>query len=206
MKVIPMELGLLGANCYILYCDESHKAAVIDPGGEGHRIIDEIEARGLRAQYILLTHGHFDHIGAVKFLRENLTASVVIHQDDADCLMDIHKNLSFSMGMDSIQIPPDILLQDNDSFNIGNITVEVIHTPGHSTGSICYSVPGAVFTGDTLFQGSVGRTDFPGGSYNKLISSIKNKLLVLEDHCIVYPGHGPKSSIGREKLSNPFLV
>ena len=154
----------------------------------------------------MLTHGHFDHIGAVKYLREELNAPVAIHAEDADCLNDDSKNLSFYMGMDiGGQGTADIMLKNGDKLYVGDITLKVIHTPGHSRGSVCFLSSRAVFTGDTLFHGSIGRSDFPGGDFKELINSINNKLMVLDDNCIIYPGHGPVSTIGREKVINPYI-
>jgi len=206
MEVITIEVGPLASNCYILYCQNTKKAAIVDPGAEEQSIINQIQRNKLDVQYILLTHGHFDHIGAVKYLREELNAPVAIHAEDADCLNDDSKNLSFYMGMDiGGQGTADIMLKNRDKLYVGDITLKVIHTPGHSRGSVCFLSSRAVFTGDTLFHGSIGRSDFPGGDFKELINSINNKLLVLDDNCIIYPGHGPASTIGREKVINPYI-
>jgi len=208
MKVIAMPVGELAANCYIVYCENTKKAVVIDPGAEGQRVLNRIQYEGLKVEYILLTHGHFDHIGAVKFLKEQVGATVAIHSGDAEALTDASINLSAFMGEHSVQVPPDLLLKERDVLTIGDIKMEVLHTPGHSEGSACFVVNSpvkAVFTGDTLFQGSIGRSDFPGGSYDQLISSIKDKLMVLGDDYTIYPGHGLKSTIGTERTANPFI-
>ncbi len=208
MKVIAMPVGELAANCYIVYCENTRKAAIIDPGADGQSILNSIQYEGLNVEHILLTHGHFDHIGAVKFLKEQLGARVAIHSDDAQALTDASRNLSFLMGGYMVQVPPDVLLQEGDIIAVGDITMKVLHTPGHSEGSVCFVVDSpvkAVFTGDTLFQGSIGRSDFPGGSYEKLMSSIRDKLLVFDDDYTIYPGHGPRSTIGAERAANPFI-
>ena len=206
MKVISMEVGPLSSNCYILYCQHSNKAAVIDPGAEGEQIINLIKRNKLDVRYILLTHGHFDHIGAVKLIKEEFNAPAAIHVEDAGCLNDSSMNLSFYMGMDiGSQGAAEKILEDGDRLCIGNIELKVLHAPGHSRGSVSFAAPEAVFTGDALFCGSIGRSDFPGGNYKELIHSITDKLMTLDDNTIVYPGHGPASTIGRERLTNPFI-
>lgn len=208
MKVIAMPVGELAANCYIVYSEDTRKAAVIDPGADGRQILSRIRHEGLEVGHILLTHGHFDHIGAVKFLKEQLGSLVAIHPGDARALTDAGENLSAFMGEPVVQVPPDILLRDGDIITFGDITMRVLHTPGHSEGSVCFVVDSpvkAVFTGDTLFQGSIGRSDFPGGSFEKLMGSIRDKLLVLDDDYAIYPGHGTVSTIGAERAGNPFI-
>lgn len=203
MEVIKKSVGLLGANTYIIY--DGKEAGIIDPGGDGQMLLDEIKSRGLNLRHIILTHGHFDHIDAVGILKDGTGASISIHREDAPCLGDIVKNLSFSLGIESIQPPGDLLLEDGDIIQIGSKNLEVIHTPGHSLGSICLLGDGFVFTGDTLFKGSIGRTDFFGGNSATLLESINTKLMALDDGIRVYPGHGPITTIGTERLANPFL-
>ncbi|NLI60528.1 MAG: MBL fold metallo-hydrolase [Clostridiales bacterium] len=205
MEVVVMPVGLLEANSYIIYDQEGKEAAVIDPGGDGESIINEINSRKLQLKYILLTHGHFDHIDAVGLLKDRIGGQIAIHKEDADSLGDSHKNLSSALGRHSIQPQADRLLEHGDSLMIGNIELKVIHTPGHSLGSLCFLTEGAVFTGDTLFRGSIGRTDFSGGDMDQLLNSIKENLLPLDKKTLVYPGHGPKTTIGNEKVTNPFL-
>lgn len=205
MEIITMPVGLLSANSYIVYDQAKGQAGVIDPGGNGEDILNEITSRNLELKYILLTHGHFDHIDAVGWLKDKTGTQVAIHKDDAPCLVDSSKNLSLSLGRESIQPQADLLLDDGDSINIGDIELKVIHTPGHSLGSISLLAGNVVFTGDTLFKGSIGRTDLFGGSMSQILNSIKNRLLVLDDNTLVYPGHGPKTTIGDEKTTNPFL-
>lgn len=200
-----MPVGLLAANSYIVYNRAKGQAGVIDPGGNGEKIFSKIKSLNLELKYILLTHGHFDHIDAVGWLKEKTDAQVAIHKDDSSCLEDSSKNLSISLGVESIQPQADLLLDHGDIIKIGNIELKVLHTPGHSLGSICFLCDNVVFTGDTLFSGSIGRTDFYGGNMNQILSSIKEQLLVLDDNTVVYPGHGPKTTIGNEKTTNPFL-
>lgn len=205
MKIISMSVGMLEANCYILYDEKNKDAIVIDPGGDGEYILTKLNEEKLNVRYIVLTHGHFDHIGAVRFLKEKTGGLVAIHKLDADNLTDGYKNLSHFMGIESVQTKADVLLEHGSTIEFGNVQCKIIHTPGHSEGSICILVPGAVFTGDTLFRGSIGRTDLPGGNHRELLNSIATYLLILDSNTVVYPGHGLKTTIGAEKESNPFL-
>lgn len=205
VKIVIMPVGLLSANSYILYKEDGSQAAIIDPGGDGDTILKEVNARNLQIKYILLTHGHFDHIGALADIKKKTGAKVIIHREDASSLGDIFKNLSFSMAMESVQPEADILVEDGDIVSVHDMELEIIHTPGHSPGSISILYKDIIFTGDTLFQNSIGRTDLPGGKLNEILASIKDKILTLDDDVIVYPGHGPKTSILSEKLNNPFL-
>jgi glyoxylase-like metal-dependent hydrolase (beta-lactamase superfamily II) len=184
-----MAVGPYQANCYILGCNKTNEGAVIDPGDEVFRIVKEISRSGLRIGHILITHGHFDHTGGAKELKDITNAPVWIHPLDEG-------GLGFS---------PDGHLFEGQEIQVGSYSISVIHTPGHSQGAVCFYAPGALFTGDTLFAGSVGRTDFPGGDHNRLISGVVNKLFPLGDDLRVYPGHGPVSTIGQERLHNPFF-
>lgn len=199
-------VGPMDANCYIIGDEKTGEAAVVDPGAEGRRILGRLEKLGLQCKYIILTHGHVDHVGALKEVHEATGARVLIHTEDAGMLTSPAQNLSLFMGSMLKFKAADRLLQDGDKIEVGGVTLEVLHTPGHTPGGICLVVPGqGVITGDTLFAGSVGRSDFPGGSHNVLINSIKTKLLDFPDDTKVYPGHGPASTIGAEKKYNPFL-
>lgn len=195
----------MGANCYLVSCDQTGKAVLIDPGAGSRMILNWLNKHNLDIRYILLTHGHCDHIGAVEELRRELGLQVAIHKDDADMLLDPAKNLSLYLGKSVKLSPAEILLEDNQELTVGNTTVKVLHTPGHTPGSICLLTEEGLISGDTLFNGSVGRTDFPGGNMKVLIDSISRKLLPLDDNTPVYPGHESKTTIGRERKYNPFI-
>ncbi|ACV63099.1 beta-lactamase domain protein [Desulfofarcimen acetoxidans DSM 771] len=198
-------VGMMGANCYIIGCEETKEACVIDPGDEDKKILSKLVKHGLTCRYIVLTHGHVDHIGALEQVQKATGARVLIHRDDADMLTNPAKNLSSFMGLQMQFEPADVKLGDKDVIEVGKLKLEVIHTPGHTPGGICLKTGDCLITGDTLFAGSVGRSDFPGGSHSQLIASIKNKLLNFPDNTRVFSGHGPETSIGTEKRTNPFL-
>jgi len=177
---------------------------IIDPADKAKQILKKVEDMGLDIKLIALTHGHIDHIGALKKIKEATGAEVAIHADDAGSLK--KQSLSIMLGLFyPTPPPPDRLLKDGDSIDVGDLHFVVLHTPGHTPGGICLSGQGVVFSGDTLFNYSVGRTDLHGGSYDKLMGSIQTKLMTLPDDTIVYPGHGPDTTIGAERKGNPFL-
>lgn len=198
-------MGMMGANCYIISCPETKKAMVIDPGAEGKRIHRWVLDKGYQVEYILLTHGHLDHIGAVDELRDAFGAKVGIHAGDAGMLTDGRKNLSSQFGSLIEMKPADFLLEDGQTITIGQLTLTVLATPGHSQGGVCFLTSDGLVSGDTLFAGSIGRTDFPGGSLEQLLEGINQKLMVLPEETRVFPGHGEETTIGREKRGNPFL-
>jgi len=199
-------MGALAANCYLFSCSETKKAMVVDPGADGKTIYRWILEKGLKVEYILLTHGHMDHIGAVDELKELLGDVLVgIHTNDAGMLTDGRKNLSSYFGPGLAFKQADLLLSDGQELMVGKERIKVIATPGHSPGSVCFLCSEGLISGDTLFAGSIGRTDFPGGSMNQLLDGVKKKLLILPDDTRVFPGHGEETSIGEEKQYNPFL-
>ena len=205
MIIKKLEVGPIMANCFILGCENTKESVVIDPGDDGDNILMKLAKSELKVKYLINTHGHFDHVGANKKMKEVTKATLCIHPDDEPMLMELSKSASM-FGLSAENSPPaDLLLNHGDKISFGDITLEVIHTPGHSMGGICLYTKGHLFAGDTLFAGSIGRTDLPGGDYDTLISSIKTKLLGLPDDTIVYTGHGPETSIGNEKRINPFL-
>jgi glyoxylase-like metal-dependent hydrolase (beta-lactamase superfamily II) len=207
IKLVFEKLGVgsMDVNCYIIGCDKTKVAAVVDPGAEGGRILKRLEALGLKCKYIILTHGHVDHIAALQEVRDATGAAVLIHTQDAGMLTSPAQNLSMFMGLTIKLKEAERLLENGDKIQVGEVVLEVIHTPGHTLGGISLKVGKDLITGDTLFAGSVGRSDFPGGNHNVLINSIKTKLLAFPDETKVYPGHGPASTIGAEKIHNPFL-
>ena len=205
MIIKKLEVGPIMANCFILGCESTKKAVVIDPGDDADRILMELSKSELDVKYLINTHGHFDHVGANKRMKEVTGATLAIHPEDEPMLKELSRSASM-FGLSADNSPPaDMLLNDGDKIRFGEITLTVIHTPGHSKGGICLYTKGHLFSGDTLFAGSIGRTDLSGGDYDTLISSIKEKLLAFDTDTIVYTGHGPETTIGNEKRMNPFL-
>jgi glyoxylase-like metal-dependent hydrolase (beta-lactamase superfamily II) len=203
-----LTVGPIMANCYILGCEETAAAVVVDPGDDVDKILLALAESKLTVKYIVNTHGHFDHVGGNRKLKEATGADILIHADDAPMLSHL-KAAAASFGLKSDTSPaPDRLLEDGDSLSFGKITLQVLHTPGHSPGGISLyvpGVPGAVFVGDTLFAGSIGRTDLPGGDFDVLKKSIHNQLFTLPEDVTVYPGHMGTTTIGGEKRTNPFV-
>jgi len=205
MKIIKLEVGQLGANCYIVYCEKSLQGAVIDPGGDAKDIIALLHRENIKVNYIINTHGHADHIAANDEVKAETGAKVCIHGADAPMLPSAQGNLSSFVGNDLSCEPADCLLKDGDILVVGEIEMQIIHTPGHTLGGICIKANHVLFSGDTLFEQSIGRTDFPNGSYSQLLHSIQDKLLLLADDTTVLPGHGAATTIGDERNSNPFI-
>ena len=205
MIIKVLTVGPIMANCYIVGCEETREAVVIDPGDESDKILLALAESKLTVKYIINTHGHFDHISANKKMHEATGAPILAHSLDAPMLSQI-KNSAAKWGITAEDSPPpDRLIDDGDTIEFGNITMNVIHTPGHSQGGISLYTDGHVFVGDTLFAGSIGRTDFPGGSFETLKASIQKKLFTLGDDVRVFTGHGPETTIGHEKQTNPFV-
>jgi hydroxyacylglutathione hydrolase len=191
----------LESNCYLVGDEDTKEIFVIDPGADYKKIKDIIDENGLKPKAVINTHGHGDHIGA----DEEFDIPIWIHSLDADFLMNPSKNLSGMMGFFLKIKKASRMLEDKDMLAIGKYNFEVIHTPGHTPGSICLKSSGMIFTGDTLFCEGIGRTDFAYGSEDDIVRSIKEKLFILDDDYIIYPGHGPSSTIGNEKINNPYI-
>jgi glyoxylase-like metal-dependent hydrolase (beta-lactamase superfamily II) len=203
IKTLPV--GPIMANCFIVGCKETLEAAVIDPGDEADKILQSLAESDLKVNFIINTHGHFDHVSANKGVHVATQAPILIHALDAPMLQQISASAS-NWGLSAENSPsPDRTIDEGDTISFGKITLKVIHTPGHTPGGISLFTDGHVFVGDTLFAGSIGRTDFPGGDFGTLKSSIQDKLFLLEDDVRVYTGHGPDTTIGREKQTNPFV-
>jgi hydroxyacylglutathione hydrolase len=200
-------VGALETNCYLIGCKKTKEAAVIDPGGEEavDLILNLLQKNNFNLKYIINSHGHIDHIIGNNLLKAKTEALLLIHRLDADMLVDGNKNISSFMGKEICSPHADKLLEEGDEISLGTLKLKLIHTPGHTPGGISLVVNNIVFTGDTLFAGGIGRTDLPGGSYQDLKKSIKEKLLVLSDDKIIYPGHGPDSTIGEERRTNLYL-
>lgn len=203
MILKKLVVGPFASNCYIVSSESTQEGMIVDPGDEAENILKSVQELGLEIKCIVLTHGHIDHIDALKKVEEATGAEVAIHTDDAELLQGQHSNLMF--GSPNPASPPDRLLKGGDSIDFGDMHFLVIHIPGHSPGSICLLGHGAVFSGDTLFNCGIGRYDLPGGSYHQLMNSLHTKLMILPDDTVVYPGHGPDTTIGTERQANPFL-
>ena len=205
MIIKNIVVGPLEVNCYILGCEDTKEAAIIDPGENADEIISNIEKEGLKPRFIINTHAHFDHIGGVKVIQDHFKIDFILHEGDL-FLVENASEQATAFGLKPISKPVvNKNATNGEKVNLGNKSITVIHTPGHSPGGVCYYSGNNVFVGDTLFAGSIGRTDLPGGSYETLINSIKENLFPLGDSTIVYPGHGPSTTIGNEKEHNPFL-
>ena len=168
-------------------------------------MISAIKKNNLKLKFLLNTHGHGDHIAGNTMIKNNFDVQLGIHKLDAEMLTNSNKNLSSRWAQNTISPPADFLLSEGDELKIGEKIIKIIHTPGHSKGGVCFLVENLLFSGDTLFAGSIGRTDLPGGNYEQLISSIKQKLLILPDATKVLSGHGPETTIATEKIENPFV-
>ena len=205
MILDTLPTGPLEVNCYIVGCKKTRKAAVIDPGGDAEKILERLKQHELDLVTIINTHGHFDHIGGNRELMEATSAELLIHQDDRQ-LLDYAQEHAAAYGLQTEASPPPTReLVGDEKLSVGALSLQVIHTPGHSPGGICLYVDDCLLVGDTLFAGSIGRTDLPGGDHQLLIAGIKEKLLPLPETTRVCPGHGPMTTIGEEKQYNPFL-
>lgn len=199
MIIKTIEAGVYDVNCCLIVDEKTKECAIIDPGGSEERIVDAVEELGAKPKYILLTHGHFDHVGAVEYISKKYNIPFYISKIDEEYMQ--NDNTVFGTVRKA-----DGYLTEGDSLKVGDSTIRVIETPGHSEGGLSFLLnDDKLFAGDTLFRGSIGRTDFIGGDMSKLINSIKTKLLPLGDKVDVYPGHGDITTIGFERMNNPFL-
>jgi len=206
MILETLVVGPIQANSYILGCERTKGAAVIDPGGDADKILIALAKKKLRCLYIINTHGHFDHSGDNKRLKEVTSAQLLIHHADAPMILNQRAGGDmWNMNVDNSP-PPDRYIDEGDVITFGDISLRVLYTPGHSPGGISLVTDKMVFVGDTLFAGSIGRTDFPGGDYEGLLRNVRQKIFTLGDDVVVYPGHGPKTTVGRERKTNPFFA
>jgi hydroxyacylglutathione hydrolase len=200
-------VGLLEVNCYILGDEKTKEAVVIDPGGDEDEILYALNHEGLNLKLIIDTHGHFDHVDANQPLKEATGAQIAIHEADAASLSRPSQEALFFTGNRVRTSQADLLLKEGDILTFGDYRLKVLHTPGHTPGGISLLMENHpyVYVGDLLFAGSIGRTDFPGGSFEDLINAVKTKIFPLGDHYTVYPGHGPVTTVGQERKYNPFF-
>jgi hydroxyacylglutathione hydrolase len=205
MILEALTVGFISTNCYIVGSETTREALVIDPGGNAATILRAVSKHELSVSMIIATHSHFDHLGAVKAVKEATGAKVAVGPSSGNKAGTFAKMVSIMTG-GSVTVPePDVFLKDSDTVDLGEMHFKVLYTPGHSSDEICLYGEGILFSGDTLFNMGIGRTDFPGCSYEQLETSIRTKLYVLPDDTVVYPGHGPETTIGDEKRGNPFI-
>ena len=199
-----LEMGPFMSNCYLVGCPQTLEGLIIDPGAEGKRIIRRVAELQLEIKYIINTHGHIDHTGANSEVKTAFEVPLLVHRADAPLYRSPQAGMAF-FGSGRVTLP-DYFIKGNEQLQVGTLLIKVLETPGHTLGSISLDISGMLFSGDTLFAGSIGRTDLPGGSYQQIIDSIKSKLLVYPDSIRVFPGHGPPTTIGDERRYNPFLA
>ena len=205
-------VGPLQCNCSILGDEDTREAIVVDPGDEVERILAVLKKHRLQAKTIINTHAHFDHVGSCADLKEVTGAAIWLHRADLSIYETAPRQAQMfaEYGVDPVRVTPvDQFIRDGDGLQVGKLAAQIIHTPGHTPGSLSLHLPGSardlLLAGDTLFQGSIGRTDLPGGDFDQILKSIKDRLLRLDDETEVWPGHGPRTTIGRERRTNPFL-
>ena len=209
MEIEQIKVGFMDVFCYMISCENTKEALVIDPAGDEDYLVEKLKEKGLNLKYIVNTHGHPDHSGGNARMKELTGAEIVMHEED-DKLFNSPEGRSHAAQMGFAPSPgADVHVKDDDEIVIGDVKLKVIHTPGHSSGGICLYADGNLFTGDTLFVGAIGRTDLPGGDYVEYMDSIKRKLMTLPEDTVVWPGHDygikPSSTIGYEKTTNPFV-
>jgi glyoxylase-like metal-dependent hydrolase (beta-lactamase superfamily II) len=204
MQIKQERMGPLGTNTYLVWDEVSGEAILIDPAGPADRVRELLSGCPGQVKYILTTHGHADHVAGLKAAKELTGASILTHFQDAGMLQDTNDSISHYVGIAEPLPKPDVLLGGGEELYLGALRFEVLHTPGHTAGGICLFGHGLLFSGDTLFAGSIGRYDLPGGDFNALQASLL-RLRELPEDTVVYPGHGPATTIGAEKLHNRFL-
>lgn len=198
-------LGDMVTNCYIVANEDTKNAILFDAPADADKILQYAENNGLKIVKVMLTHAHFDHILALEEIKNRTNCDIYVHEDESQYLKD--NKLNLSKAEDNLKFPEgDVFLRDEDEIDLDGIKIKVIHTPGHTVGSVSYLVEDLLISGDTLFAGSIGRCDFPLGSLEDELSSIKNKLMLLDDNIKVYPGHGFSTTIGKQRKDNPYLI
>ena len=205
MKIEKYVVGMIGTNCYLVINEETKDTVMVDPGAYPAKLKNAVKEQGLKLKAVLLTHAHFDHIMGLNALKKELNAEALICKDDLVISDNINEFTRLFNWPDSIPPVYEKYIKDGDIIPVGNMNIKVIHTPGHTEGGVCYLIEDNLFSGDTLFRGSVGRTDLFGGNFSKLSDSIKNKLFKLDNDIKVFPGHGPMTTIGYEKKYNEIL-
>jgi len=206
VEFVPLVVSPLEQNCYLVFCPKTKETAIVDAGDEPDKIIGELNRRGLVPKYLVNTHCHLDHVSAVAALQERLGLPFWVHPKEGPILENLRGSQSYFGFGDGRQPRPTGELKGGMQLPLGETFFEVIETPGHTPGGVCLKIEGELFTGDTLFAGSIGRSDLPGGNGPQLLVSIKTRLLALDPQLKIHPGHGPSSTLGAERLSNPFLV
>lgn len=206
LKVDQYVVGQVQTNCYVVVNSETKECLIVDPGAAAVQLAERIRRDEYKPVAVLLTHGHFDHAGAAEELAEDFGIQIYAHEDEAETLGDSKMNVSWMVGNNE-SYHADVYVKDEQVLELAGFQIRVLHTPGHTFGGCCYYLPyeDVVFSGDTLFAQSVGRTDFPGGSMSSIVRSIKDKLMVLPEHTTVYPGHNDVTSIETERMYNPYL-
>ncbi|HEX21485.1 MAG TPA: MBL fold metallo-hydrolase [Actinobacteria bacterium] len=205
MLIETISVGPLETNCYVVAAGAGTSAAVIDPGDDVDKILKVVNGNGLKVTHIINTHGHYDHIGADSALAATTGAKIYIHSLDASMIKDPQSNLSLFLNSDYEMNDEVVKISDGEELVVGGLKLKIIHTPGHTPGGISLFLHGRLFVGDLIFSGSVGRTDLEGGDFSALMSSISKIILEYPDDTIIYPGHGPATTIGAEKQNNPYI-
>jgi len=210
IQIDMLTVGMFQSNCYIVSCTETSEAVIVDAGDEGGRILDAVASLGVNVTTIINTHSHLDHVGGLPEVVAALNVPVWMHRDDMPLYESIEQQAAMFGLVAPARVAIDRFIKNGEQFSVGNVTGEFILAPGHSPGSVCLHFPGPqppqLICGDVLFAGSVGRTDLPGGDYAVLMHSLKTRFIPLPDDTVCHPGHGPATTIGREKRTNPFLA